>query len=140
MSLGTVTNQEGRYLLIVPASRVQGQQITVTISLLGYRTLTRSVTLNSGTINEDFQLAQDPLLLDEIVVTGVGLSQERQKLGVTINSVKAEEIVRSQEVNVVAALAAKAPGVEVTSSSGDPGAGAYIRIRGAKSLLGDGQP
>lgn len=140
MSLGTVTNQEGRYLLIVPASRVQGQQITVTISLLGYRTLTRSVTLNSGTINEDFQLAQDPLLLDEIVVTGVGLSQERQKLGVTINSVKAEEIVRSQEVNVVAALAAKAPGVEVTSTSGDPGAGAYIRIRGAKSLLGDGQP
>jgi TonB-linked SusC/RagA family outer membrane protein len=88
----------------------------------------------------DFVLADDPLLLEAIVVTGVGLDIERQKLGVTINSVTSNEVTQSQEVNLVSALAGKAPNVEVTSSSGDPGSGSYIRIRGANSLLGDNQP
>jgi TonB-linked SusC/RagA family outer membrane protein len=140
MSLSTLTNQDGRYMLIIPASRVQGQQVAITISLLGYRTTTATIALRSGTITQDFQLNVDPLRLDEIVVIGAGLSQERQKLGVTINSVRAEDIRQSQEPNLVAALAAKAPNVRVTSSAGDPGAGAYIMIRGATSLLGDGQP
>ncbi|HEX7118094.1 MAG TPA: SusC/RagA family TonB-linked outer membrane protein [Longimicrobiales bacterium] len=140
MNLGTLTLDDGRYMLIVPASRAEGQQVTLTVTALGYQTGTATVTLRPGSQQVDFQLGADPLLLDEIVVTGAGLTQERQKLGVTINSVRAEEVTRSREPNIVAALAGKAPNVEVTSSAGDPGAGAYIRIRGANSLLGDGQP
>ena len=98
------------------------------------------MTLQPGTQLLDFMLGDDPLLLEEIVVTGAGLNTERQKLGVTINSVKADEISLSQETNIVSALAGKAPNVEVTSSAGDPGAGSYIRIRGANSLMGSNQP
>ncbi len=140
MNLGTLTNDQGRFMLIIPASRATGAEAVVTASLIGFTTVTEVVTLNPGTINLSFSLATDPLRLDEIIVTGVGLEVERAKLGVTINEVNAEEIMMSQEYNVVAAMAGKAPNVEITTSAGDPGAGAYIRIRGANSLLGSNQP
>jgi TonB-linked SusC/RagA family outer membrane protein len=49
-------------------------------------------------------------------------------------------IRRSNETNVVSALAGKAPNVEVNSASGDPGSSSYIRIRGPKTITGSGQP
>ena len=140
MNLGVVTNAAGRYVLIVPASRASGQTVTMSVSLIGRATQTVVVTLRPGTQEFNFMLENDVLLLDEIVVTGLGLATQRQRLGVTINTVRAEEIALSQEINIVSALAGKAPNVEVTTSGGDPGAGAYIRIRGANSLLGDNQP
>lgn len=141
LNLGVLTNAQGRYLLIVPASRRVGDAVVqVRASQIGRTSQTQTVTLRPGTMVLDFVLADDPLLLEAIVVTGVGLSAERAKLGVTINSVSSEEIQRSREVNLVSALAGKAPNVEVTSSAGDPGAGSYIRIRGANSLLGSNQP
>lgn len=140
MNIGVLTNNQGRYLMIIPASRVTGQTVTVRASLIGRSAQEQQATLTPGTQVLDFVLATDPLRLEEIIVTGAGLNTERQKLGVTINSVKSEEISLSQEANIVSALAGKAPNVEVTSSAGDPGAGSYIRIRGANSLLGSNQP
>ena len=140
MNLLTLTDVEGKYQIFVPASRVSGQEIKIRASIIGRKTETKTLTLTSGAHTVDFQLAEDPLRLQEIVVTGAGTTHTRQKLGVTINTVRSEEILRSQESNIIAALAGKAPNVEVTSSSGDPGAGAYIRIRGLNSLVGDGQP
>jgi TonB-linked SusC/RagA family outer membrane protein len=141
MNLGVLTNAQGRFLLIVPASRRVGDaSVDVRASQIGRASQVQTITLQPGTQVLDFVLTDDPLLLEAIVVTGVGLDTERQKLGVTINSVSAREIGLSQEVNLVSALAGKAPNVEVTSSAGDPGAGSYIRIRGANSLLGTNQP
>ena len=140
MNLGTLTDEEGRYELIIPASRATGQEVTISARLVGRTTQSLMTTLSPGTQVIDFVLASDPLQLEEIVVTGVGLEVERAKLGVTINEVEATDIIQSRESNIVAALAGKAPNVEVTSSSGDPGGGAYIRIRGANSLLGSNQP
>ena len=140
MNVGVASNSDGRYVLIVPASRATGQTVEMSVSMIGRATQTVEVTLSPGTQEFNFTLTDDPLLLDEIVVTGLGLEQRRQQLGVTINSVQAEEIMLSRETNLVAALAGKAPNVEVTTSGGDPGAGSYIRIRGANSLLGSNQP
>lgn len=141
LNLGVLSNPQGRFILIVPASRRVGDaRVDLRASQIGRSSQVQTITLQPGTQVVDFVLADDPLLLEAIVVTGVGLNVERQKLGVTINSVTAEEIALSQEVNLVSALAGKAPNVQVTSSSGDPGAGSYIRIRGANSLLGSNQP
>ena len=140
MNIGVASNSEGRYALIVPASRATGQTVEMSVSMIGRSTEAVQVTLRPGIQEFDFSLGEDPLLLDEIVVIGQGLTTQRQKLGVTINTVRAEEIALSHEPNVVAALAGKAPNVEVTSSGGDPGAGSYIRIRGANSLIGANQP
>ena len=140
MNIGVASNSDGRYVLIVPASRATGQTVEMSVSMIGRATEAVQVTLRPGTQEFDFSLGEDPLLLDEIVVIGQGLEIQRQKLGVTINTVRAEEIALSHEPNIVAALAGKAPNVEVTSSGGDPGAGSYIRIRGANSLIGSNQP
>ena len=141
LNLGVLSNAQGRFLLIVPASRRVGDaRVEVRASQIGRASQAQTVTLQPGTQVLDFVLADDPLLLEAIVVTGVGLDIERQKLGVTINSVTSNEINLSNETNLVAALAGKAPNVQVTSSSGDPGAGSYIRIRGANSLIGSNQP
>ena len=140
MNIGVASNSEGRYVLVVPASRATGQTVEMSVSLIGRASQTVQVTLRPGTQEFNFTLGDDPLRLDEIVVTGQGLEMQRQKLGVTINTVRAEEIALSHEPNIVAALAGKAPNVEVTTSAGDPGAGSYIRIRGANSLIGSNQP
>jgi outer membrane cobalamin receptor len=90
---------------------------------------------------QDFSLVGNPLRLGEIVVTGAGTVSEVEKLGTGRSAVDSTQITRSNEPNVVNALAAKAPNVQITSSSGDPGASSFIQIRGQTTITpGDGQP
>jgi TonB-linked SusC/RagA family outer membrane protein len=142
INVGTLSRSDGTYTLTVPASRITaGEQLRITAQSLGHASETQTVTLSpGGSVAQNFTLGLDVLELEGIVAVGQGISQERRAVAATINSVDAEEITQSRESNVVAALAGKAPNVEVTTSSGEPGAGAYIRIRGSKTLSGDGQP
>src|SRR5512132_1924573 len=152
MQIGAQTTEDGRYTILVPAVRATGQAATLSVRAIGYKPVSQPVTLTSGaTITRDFTLAINPLRLGEVVVTGAGTSSTREKLGSVINSVDSSLLKRSAEPqNVVSALAGKAPNVEVRTQSGEPGAGASIKIRGATSVaLGstnqplfvvDGQP
>ncbi|MBA2685815.1 MAG: SusC/RagA family TonB-linked outer membrane protein [Gemmatimonadaceae bacterium] len=135
----TLTRDDGRYTLVVPAARAHGQQATITARLIGYKAKAATITL-AGNVTQDFALDINPLRLGEIVVTGVGLTSSTEKLGTAISTIDSTLITKSHENNVVEALAGKTPGVNVTSQSGDPGSSAYIRIRGIKSLSGDAQP
>lgn len=138
--LGTQTGRDGRYSLAIPAARVTGQNAMVEARAVGYRARTLPVALRAGTIAQDFDLEVNPLRLGEVVVTGSGTSTSREKLGTSLSTVASEDIRKSSETNLVNALAAKATGVEVTSSAGDPGAGSAIVIRGYKTIEGNGQP
>ena len=142
LSVGTVTVSDGSYRLVIPASRVRaGQQVAITASRVGLASSSRQITLNPGaSLTQNFQLGADVLQLAEIVATGQGTATTRARTSATVNSVSAQTIEESQETNVIAALAGKAPNVLVTSTSGDPGAGAYIQIRGAASVVGGTQP
>ena len=140
LGLGTQTTEDGRYQLVVPAARIRGQQVSLGVRAIGFRNTSSLITLTGTAITKDFTLVANPLRLGEVVVTGSGTSTTVEKLGNTINSVKADEVTKSNEPNIVNALAAKAPGVEVTSQAGDPGAGSSIIIRGLKTIEGDGQP
>lgn len=142
LSVGTTTAADGTYRLVVPASRVRaGQQVRVTASRVGLAAQSRTITLSPGAaVTQNFQLTSDVLLLDEIVATGQGTASTRERLTTAVSTVRSTDITRSNEVNAVAALAGKAPGVQVTSTAGDPGAGAYIQIRGAASVAGGTQP
>ena len=140
LGIGTQTSEDGRYSLVVPAARVRGQQVSLGARAIGFRSMASLITLSGTAITKDFTLTANPLRLGEVVVTGSGTSTTVEKLGNAINSVKAVEIQKSNEPNIVNALAAKAPGVEVTSASGDPGAGSSIVIRGLKTIQGDAQP
>jgi TonB-linked SusC/RagA family outer membrane protein len=141
LGLGATTRDDGRYTILVPAARVSGQQVTLTARAINYKPQSVTVTLSEGQVTQDFTLAPNPLDLGEIVVTGAGTTTEVEKLGTVRDKVVAEQIVNSAEQNLVNALAAKAPNVQVFSSAGDPGASSYIQIRGLTTIqAGDGQP
>lgn len=129
--IGTVTDGNGRYSILVPS----GDQ-TLSFSYLGYRTVERDV---AGPVL-NVTLERDVLQLEELVVTGVGQTMRRQRLGVSIPSVAAEDLTRVPTANVVNSISGKAAGVQITSTSGDPGSASLILIRGVKTITGSSQP
>jgi TonB-linked SusC/RagA family outer membrane protein len=140
LSVGAQTREDGRYSFTIPAARVTGQRVTLTARQIGYKPQDVEIVLSSGALTQDFNLVPNPLQLGEVVVTGAGTMTEVEKLGSVRNSVSAELIEKSNEANLIQALAGKAPNVQITSSSGEPGAASYIRIRGMRTLSGSGQP
>ena len=140
MGIGATTRDNGEYTVVIPAARVQGQVVTMSARLIGYRARSVQVTLGPGTITQDFALAPNPMQLGEVVITGAGTTSEVEKLGNVRNAVSADLIVRANEPNIVQALAGKAPNVNISQSAGDPGAGSSIRIRGVRTLIGSVEP
>ncbi len=135
LHLGTTTRDDGTYSLTVTTAGAEGQRVTLSARALGYKADSALVELTPGA-RHDFVLATNPLHLGEIVVTGEGTTSEAQKLGSSRSNVTAADIQKSDEPNIVTALAAKAPGVQVTSNAGDPGASTSIIIRGINTLGG----
>jgi len=140
LRVGVVTSTDGTYRLVVPAARVTGKTDSLTVRLIGYQEKSVALAVTAGGHAQNFVLEANPLRLGEVVVTGEGTSTTRERLGNVINTVDTSLIARSNESNVVSALAGKAPNVEVNASSGDPGSSSYIRIRGPKTITGTGQP
>jgi TonB-linked SusC/RagA family outer membrane protein len=141
MQTGTQTNETGRYSFTVPAARANGQTATLTVRGLGYRSQSVPVVLRSGTaIARDFTLATNPFQLGEVIVTGAGTTSSAERLGSVRTQVDTQALLRANEPNVSAALAGKAPGVEVQQQSGDPGASSKVLIRGLNTINGTGNP
>jgi TonB-linked SusC/RagA family outer membrane protein len=141
LGVGTTARGDGTYTVLIPAARVPTGPITVNARLIGYKLSSTQVTLSGPTTTADFQLAENPLQLGEVVVTGAGTTSEVEKLGTVRNNIDSTAIQHSNEQNLVNALAAKAPNVSVVSSSGDPGASSYIQIRGLTTIeASSGQP
>jgi TonB-linked SusC/RagA family outer membrane protein len=140
LNVGTTTRPDGSYSFTVPAARVSGQTVTLSVRRVGFRTQSAPITLRGGTITQDFTLADAPTTLSAVVVTGAGLTTTAERLGAVRTAVDTQAITRSNEPNVVQALAAKAPGIVVNQQAGDPGASSKIVIRGLNTIQGTGQP
>jgi TonB-linked SusC/RagA family outer membrane protein len=120
----TVTDIDGRYYLKAD------EKGTLVVSYLGYETY--EVAINGrATIDIDMQANEESL--KEVVVVGYG-TQRKSDLSGSVSSVKGSEIQSIATPSVEQALAGKIAGVLVTPSSGSPGAGAVIRIRGTGTL------
>ncbi len=131
-SSGEITDFDGRFSITVPS-----EESVLVFSYTGYES--QEITVGSLTdLNVTLQL--NATSLDEIVVTAIGITADKSNLGYSIQSVKADEMRNSGETNLVAALAGKAAGVQVTSSGGTAGAAAQIRIRGNKTIIGRNAP
>lgn len=140
MGLGSLTREDGSYTISVAGARARGQVATLTARLVGYRPQSVQVTLRQGEVTQNFTMATAPQQLGAVVITGAGTVTTAEKLGNVRTSVDSSLIRRSNESNIVQALAGKAPNVQVNQQSGEPGASSYIRIRGAKTITGTGQP
>lgn len=128
---GTRTDISGKYSVSVPA----GYDVLV-FSYTGYQT--QEITLGaSNTIDVVLAAGQ---ILQEAVVTALGITRSEKALGYTVSKVDGNTITGSGEVNAIQALAAKGAGIQVVSSSGTPGASSKILIRGNSTLQLDNQP
>lgn len=131
---GTATGPDGSYRI----DEVQAGTYTLIASFLGYKRFEAMIAVTEGNeLNIDILLTEDVLQLDAVVVNAMGFEEERDQQGVATSHVEGEAIVRSGEVSILKGLSAKAPGVKITSSSGDPGSSARILIRGARTLAGN---
>ncbi|MEO6135453.1 MAG: SusC/RagA family TonB-linked outer membrane protein [Ginsengibacter sp.] len=104
---------------------------------VGYAAIEKTVG-NQSVIN--VEMAEDARTLSEVAVTAFGVKQQVRSLGFSTQNVKASEVVESQQPNIVNALQGKIAGVQITNSSGAPGASSSIMIRGGNSLSGNNQP
>jgi TonB-linked SusC/RagA family outer membrane protein len=141
MNINTSTRGDGHYTIVIPSARVAGQTVMLSVRMLGYTSANAQVTLTGGTITQNFQLIVNPFQLGTVVVTGQGTTALAEQLGTARSTVSPDQIQRSSEPNVITALAAKAPNVNVSQSSGQPGVSTYIQLRGLTTLTAsDGQP
>ncbi len=142
LGVGAVSDAQGRYTLVVPAARLRtARTVSITAQRVGLGTQSRSITLNpGGSLTQNFVMPRDALLLSEIVATGAGTQMRAERLGTTRARVDSATITRSNESNVVTALAGKVSNVITTQASGEPGSSTAIRIRGTSTLSGTGQP
>jgi hypothetical protein len=101
LGLGGISRDDGSFAIAVPSARVNRQAVTVTARRVGYKPKSARVTVNPGTVTQDFVLEANPLQLGEVVVTGAGTSTEVEKLGNVRNSVSPELLVKANEANVV---------------------------------------
>jgi TonB-linked SusC/RagA family outer membrane protein len=136
--LGASTDANGFYSFNIP-SNLLGEKATLEVSFLGYQKASVDLIL-FGDITQDIALKEDILQMQTVVVTGMGVEMEKQKLGVTIGNVSSEAVENSKAIDVITAIQGKVANVEITNSSGEPGASSYIRIRGANSVTGGTQP
>lgn len=129
-SNGTISDLEGNFTLSVP------EQSVIEISFVGFETQRIKVSQES-----DFRiiLHDDTELLDEVVVVGYGV-QKKSDLTSAVASVKADEIVGTSVTSLDQGLQGRAAGVVVLNTSGQPGAGTSIRIRGTSSINGNNEP
>ncbi|MEL6538343.1 MAG: TonB-dependent receptor plug domain-containing protein, partial [Bacteroidota bacterium] len=88
----------------------------------------------------DMALTIDDQTADEKVITALGFPEDQDQLGATFSKVEGDAMVQSGETTLLNGLAAKASGLTITRNSGDPGAGAYVQIRGQSTILGSLQP
>ncbi len=132
---GVATNVDGNYTISLTEEELKSGALQY--SFLGYRKMTESVN-DRSTI--DVKLEPDLELLDEVVITAIGIEKDKRKVGYSVGEVDGEEIVNAREVNIVNALNAKVAGVAVTSTSGSPGSSSAIRIRGNQSINGANDP
>lgn len=136
----TVTNEAGRFTL---RARVSAGTYTVQVSQIGRSTTSRQVTLGATreVSLETFTLAPAALQLQEVVVTGTGAPAERRQVGNAISSVSGEEVARAPAAQSAdQALQGKIAGAEINETSGQPGGGVSIRLRGTNTILGNAEP
>src|SRR5258706_93487 len=129
-SNGTVTDSDGNFTINV------GANATLSFSFVGYATQDVAVGTQT-TLN--VILKTELTALSEVVVIGYGEVKKRDATGAVV-SVKAEDFQKGVIASPEQLIQGKAAGVQVTSSSGEPGAGVSIRIRGASSVRGGNNP
>lgn len=129
-SLGTVTDVNGRFEL-------SGLPPSATRLLISHISLMAKEVAIAPQVS--VTLKSDTHLLDEVVVTALGISREKKALGYTAQEVKQNALVQGKDNNLLNSLSGKIAGVRITNTQGDVGSSRIV-IRGETSIAGENQP
>ena len=127
---GAMTDLDGAYSIAVPADG------TLVFSSIGYRTEEVAVN-NRGSI--DILLEPDTEALDDVLIVAYGTAKKESFTG-SAQTIKSDLLEKRTVANVTKALDGLVAGIQTTSGSGQPGAGATIRIRGIGSINASSEP
>lgn len=130
-NVGVTTDIDGKFALEVPPRTI------LVIAYLGYNTQETRVTQRNSTYN--IILKEDNQLLEEVVVVGYGTVKKSDLTG-SVSTVGTRSFETQPVKNVSQILQGRTAGVEVTNTSGMPGAGAKVRIRGTTSINKSSDP
>ena len=128
--VGTITDIDGMYSVDVPAAGT-----TLVFSYTGFETQEVAITSNSLNVT-----MSEGKVLEEVVVTALGIRREKKSLGYSVTDVGSDQLVQRAESDPIRALSGKVAGVNITGAGGAPGQSTKINIRGFSSLTGNTQP
>ena len=123
-SNGTITDFDGMYELTVQDGAV------LVFSYVGMTT--QELTVSGPQM--DVRLSSDAIAMEEVVVTAMGVVQEKKRLNFAVQNIGGESLNESQNSNFVNSLQGKIAGVSVTNAGGSPNSGSQIIIRGISSV------
>jgi len=133
---GAVTDKDGNFSFKAPDGKY-----TLRAKFIGYDDHSQEIVIKPGeTLEFNFELTSSGVTTDEIVVIGLSGEVDRNKLGNTIGSVSGKEVAKVISSSAIDAISGRVSGVQVTRSSGTPGAGTYITMRGRKTIMGSSEP
>ena len=131
---GQFADADGAYVLsLSPGTH------TVQFSYIGYISQTKEVTMGTEDQTLNVSLADDAVLIEDVVVVGYGVQRKKEVTG-SIVKVDSKQITGVQTPSFEAALQGQAAGVQVSQSSGVAGAPSLIRVRGVASVSAAGDP
>jgi TonB-linked SusC/RagA family outer membrane protein len=126
------TNDNGFY-----AIKVAGNDAILLFKSVGFKDKEVAVGANASV---NVALENNAKVLGQVTVTALGIAVSKDKTGSAQSSVGGAAVTSSGETSVLTGLSSKASGVQISRSGGDPGAGAYIQIRGQNTIFGNNQP
>ena len=129
MSTGTVTDLDGNFTISSEPGAV------LEISYVGYKTKTVKAQNGMNVLLDD-----DGEVLDEVVVTALGIKRERKALGYALSEVNGEELTKAKETNVINSLSGKVAGLVVQNTAGGASGSTRVLLRGNTEMTGDNQP
>ncbi|WP_421774033.1 SusC/RagA family TonB-linked outer membrane protein [Gracilimonas sp.] len=135
LNKGAQSDIDGNYTI----SGIEAGAYTVSYRYVGYETVSRSVEIGSGTVTLDIQLSVDVVGLDELVVSGYAVQQKREITG-SISTVSSDEFENVSLQSTEALLQGRAAGVNITTTSGNPGGAFKVNIRGNGSINAATEP
>jgi TonB-linked SusC/RagA family outer membrane protein len=131
-TIGTTTDFNGKYTLSIPSDAQ-----TLVISFVGMKTMEVAI---AGQTAIDAILEADAVGLEEVVVTALGVSRSQKSLTYSVTQVSNKDLVNGGNRSALNALQGKVAGLNITSSSGAPGASSRILLRGYSSISGNNEP
>ncbi|MDR2002939.1 MAG: SusC/RagA family TonB-linked outer membrane protein [Prevotella sp.] len=127
---GIMTDTDGKFSLNVQPGT------TLVISYIGYKTQ----EVKTGREPLNIILEEDSKMLDDVVVTALGIKRERKALGYGVDEIKGDALTKAKETNVINSMAGRVAGLVVSQTAGGPSGSTRVILRGSTEMTGNNQP